>query len=770
MDVMQKKCNRCGFVVNEKDNFCPRCGGYDFSPIRPDAPNSVRNDLQPKQPQGYVNSASSDKGAKKKEKGKLFKNKKFVATLCVLLSVAIIGSMVAIGFELYEPKTTGLTGMEISGDTDLVFSDDVKVIDAKSAEKNFQEAYINENGEYVLHYSKSFPAFFEGLQIDDVFCVAPNDDSKKAYFQSGFCGRVVSIDEAEKTIIFKIPTIEEVFKEFKLSTEENNIESIAFIPADGTTVESQENLNPTVRPLGTLDDFSLDADIFDATYKKNDLTPLMDGYTILAKELELGFDLEIGDNLELSGEVVFEYPSVKYLLDVSTDEEGNTIVNDFNFDFKTQEKLELSVKAKGELGLSRDETIIEETIGVVGEIVDTTKSESGKYVLGTYLLGYEVPLPSPFMNSANQVSPLSLGVAIQLAITANGEISYECTYSQMGYVEISANANGEAFSTIKGYDYPNPVVDSATPTGSFTEENPSVTVSGKGKIDLKAGTSVDVGVCILGMIPLKVTTGVEAKYVSIHNIEENITIIENSYVKTRDVSYFSVDVYSDLLLHFGVKTTLVQDIDHFKIGARCQLFRKTLYRMPEAVDFTIDECEFAGVKLGEIYSDEELEQAIKDYNSANSDYSIVDKFKDETVNSVYNGMLESYNITMEELLAELQADLPSEKIDVFISGMIVVRNSENRVISLILMGSDFSNTSGFKMGMEADEIIGVYGNPQDRIKVEYDVSLLLSLFTDVEQEELDVELMTYKTTDGLASMDIILSSGDAGLAMLIYNM
>lgn len=705
----------------------------------------------------------------KEKKGNIFKNKKFVVALCIFLSVAIVGSMVAIGFALYEPKTKGLTGMDISDDTEFVFGDDVNVIDAKSAEKNFKEAYINGKGEYVLNYSRKIPAFFTELQENDVFCVAPNDDSKKSYFQSGFCGKIISIDEEENTVVFKIPTVEEVFKTFKLSTEENNIESISFIPAEGTTVESQEFVTPAVRPLNTSDGFSFDADIFDATYKKNKLTPLMDGYTILAEELKLGFDLQVGEHCDFSGNVTFEYPSVKYLLEVNTDEEGNTTVEDFNFDFKSKEKLELTVVGKGELGLEHDESVIEEAMGVVGEIVDTTKNESGKYVLGTYLLGYQVPVPSPFKNSANQVSPLSVGVAIQLAITANGEVSYECEYSQMGYIEISANADGEAFSTIKGYDYPNPVVESAEHTGSFTEENPSVTVTGKGKMDLKAGTSVDIGICILGMIPLKVTTGVEAKYVSIHTTEEEITVVENSYVKTRDLEYFSVDVYSDLLLHFGVKTTLAQDIDHFKIGAKVQLFRKTLYRIPEAIDFTIDECMFAGVKLGDVYSDEQLEQTIKDYNMASSDYSALDKIKDDAINGVYNGMLESYNITIEQLLADLEADFPDEKIDIYISGLIVIRDGENRVVSMILMGSDFSNMSGFKMGMEADEIIALYGNPKDRLMVEYDVSLLLSLFTDVKQEEVEIELMTYNTTDNLAGMEVLLASGDAGLAMLVYN-
>ena len=88
-----------------------------------------------------------------------------------------------------------------------------------------------------------------------------------------------------------------------------------------------------------------------------------------------------------------------------------------------------------------------------------------RVVLMTYVLGMNTPVTfssvDPMYESQNKVSRLSLGIAFQLVVTAGGKIEMECTLSQKGFIQYEANDLGVSNCMIKGYDYPNPVLDEA---------------------------------------------------------------------------------------------------------------------------------------------------------------------------------------------------------------------------------------------------------------------------------------------------------------------
>ena len=44
--MLQKQCNKCGLVIEESGNFCPKCGSNDFSSLNIDEPTINEKDLQ----------------------------------------------------------------------------------------------------------------------------------------------------------------------------------------------------------------------------------------------------------------------------------------------------------------------------------------------------------------------------------------------------------------------------------------------------------------------------------------------------------------------------------------------------------------------------------------------------------------------------------------------------------------------------------------------------------------------------------------------------
>lgn len=140
------------------------------------------------------------------------------------------------------------------------------------------------------------------------------------------------------------------------------------------------------------------------------------------------------------------------LLDYHYDEATDTVnINDYSLGFITKQKVNLSLSAKQTIGLDDLNVDLSKSVKII-EIEDVTASEKWKIVLGTYLIGWQAALPI-LQNDTNKVSYLSLGIAVQLALTGSGELSLEYSIEESGFAQIEVNANENNTHLIKGYPY-----------------------------------------------------------------------------------------------------------------------------------------------------------------------------------------------------------------------------------------------------------------------------------------------------------------------------
>ena len=142
---------------------------------------------------------------------------------------------------------------------------------------------------------------------------------------------------------------------------------------------------------------------------------------------------------------------------------------------------------------------------------------------------------------------------------------------------------------VKGYDYPHPVLETTQPDGSIEQETPSITTSYKGVLSFNAGVSVDVGICILGMIPLKLANGIESElnveFASSEDETEEVTIAKNSYnAQSGQLNFFGKCLFR-FKLYLGITPQIGGTSNRISVGSVIQLFRKSLIRIPEATDF-----------------------------------------------------------------------------------------------------------------------------------------------------------------------------------------
>lgn len=317
--------------------------------------------------------------------------------------------------------------------------------------------------------------FFNDINIGETFCVYPDDTASESFFALGFCGKVTNINNDENSVSFTIPELTDVFSEIYLNTNTGNTENVvstAFYPNKNVT--DIQYLQPSNKiqtlmcaPVNSIAlatspqklSVGIDENIgYKFTEPKT--KSLHEDYTLICEKLKLKFDCEISDDdgfsIGASGNVTLEETAVKMLLDYHYDEVTDTVdINDYSLGFITKQKVNLSLSAKQTIGLDDLNVDLSESIQIIG-IEDVTASEKGKIVLGTYLIGWQAALPI-LQNDTNKVSYLSLGIAVQLALTGSGELSLEYSIYESGFAQIEVNANGNKTHLIKGYDYPNPV-------------------------------------------------------------------------------------------------------------------------------------------------------------------------------------------------------------------------------------------------------------------------------------------------------------------------
>lgn len=701
------------------------------------------------------------------------KHKKLIIGTAVLFSIILAVALIFIFSSLTKPSSANIDTVGISDDSTAVFKDDVKIaLPSNNVKHHFKEVTLNESGEYTLYYSRKLPDFFSSLAVGDVFCVYPNEKAKESYFFKGFCGKVTKKSDEKATISFTVPQVHEIFNKLKIDTSSAEPESITFHPDSSIDAYSSVPLSGL---LSVSNDFvlSLGNTDVDFSYKKNDLTPLQDDYQILCKQLKIKLNHKIDDEFSLNGSITLDYPSLKFLLDYEYDEQSEEIlINDYAFDFVTKEKINLSFKGKKKLTPLEHKKDLLDIISPV-DIVDVTESESGKYVLGTYIIGYNVKvpdlLPVSLNNTENDVGYLSLGIALQLAVTAKGEITLSLDYKQSGLIGVKSGANQKTEYLIKGYDYPHPIIDSTAPTGSREQETPKITSTYKGELSFDTGVSVDVGICILGMIPMKVANGIEMEIgteLNSENLNKEVTVIKNSYIENRDDVRFVINAYSDLKFHLGVKPKIGGKSAALSTDSVIQLYRKNLIQIPNPIKFDISQCRIGGVQLGEVYTDDRLAASICDFATECNDYNFLLYAKDSAINTALDGAISTLGVQADEFLEDIKIDYPNAKLDCYSSGALFIRNSDNVVIGIVLFGDNFRNDVGLHEGLRLEEIEAIYSVPSKKYAAKIEVGILLELFSDRSIDNVDLQATVYNGTDGLCRMEIYAASDTSQIIIL----
>ena len=709
--------------------------------------------------------------------------KKLIVILTVVLSavsVMLIGAVLAVVMFVSNRLERDRAA---SGDMTAVMREDVAM---PENEKDIGRKFLRleeADGIYTLVYKKELPEFFADISVGDTFCVAPDKKSNDAFFANGFSGILVSktSDGKEAKVSFSVPDITELFSELDISLADDGtrVESVLFIPegenrselslmsAGAAANNSGVMLISSPSALAALKLNEVNADF---SMKKGKATSLLPDYAYICEEMKIKTktDCEVGAlSLELDGRVILEDLAVKSDIAYHTDPvSGEIVIDNYDVGVIANHKIDMTVKPSVSAGL--------DDIGGGFNIIDfkdATDAEDGKMVLGTFLVGFSVP----FLESeTNKVSYLSLGVAIQLTVTAEGEISMECDISQSGYSRIEADSNGNIIEEVRGYGFPNPVVTSVSPTAEQLASVPETEVKAAGEIDLHGGFGIDAGVCIFGTVPVKISNNiVDIRYVrsdilydsSNSPVNEKTDVFKNGYMLDKYSELFMVSTTSFLRMNVGFESDLdVLNLTSFDIGAEAQLFNKVLYQYPDPVGFSSSQCDFGGIQVGKIYTEKEVKDTFKQHQKDTGSYSIVGNIKDQVVNSAITGFIEGIDPDRLNFEGDIDwsAYLGEMNIAVFPSGALYIMDSNGTVICELITGEDILNSSGFCCGMNKAKTEIVYSVPgyQESAHIELGELLEMGEYGEYAEKLLgfeggEVTLYFYESTDSADAMALL---------------
>lgn len=508
------------------------------------------------------------------------------------------------------------------------------------------------------------------------------------------------------------------------------------------------------------------------TYKKPDKESELAGYEILAKKLKLEIKHKsdtVDDNeIELRGNVTFDYPAVKFSLDYDNPN-GEPKINYYDVGFISKEKADVKFKAKGEVGAEVPEDWVDE-LSII-DFSDATDEENGKIILGTYVIGYNVP-SIILHNNKNNVSYLSLGISIQVAVTLNGEIELEYDIEQSAFIDVGDTSAGELNCRIKNYNYPNPVIGEVQFDEDIDIDTATIKTSCKGSIDMKMAMGVDVGFCIFGSIPLKISTDF-ACLEFIRNLEneskmEMTPITENGKMKSvNDVSFYQFKSQSNLIINFGAKFEIgIVKYEIGKISMRKMLFSKVWEQFPKPLDFNSTQFDFGNILLGHNYSKEEMNTAFyNDLNNRNKSY-LEGKIKDKFIQSTTESISNKINMNFSDLFEFI--DLEDENCDIvcYSEGAIYLTN-QNTIVAEIISGDNIENTAHISCGMSQSMVRQIYSEPnsEEYINIEFG-ELGEQLLKTLDMEELlqfngtKVTVEVYESSDSDNEMLMIFDGSD----------
>ena len=712
------------------------------------------------------------------------KSKKIICIILAgLIAVSAVAGTLFYVFNRYSKSDFVMLNLPVNPDNRVEFRNNVHIADSPSQIQKYYDTVSVNNEEYTIVYENALPNFFRDMQIGEVFCVYPDSNATESFFALGFCGKLTGINEnnGKHYVSFTMPELTDIFKDIYINTsvsDKSSVVSTAFYPSEIiTNVQHLQTHNApqtlmctSVHPIAFTataakkTSKSIDESV---SYKFKELqsASLLDDYILICEQLKLKFDCKVTDEdgfgIGVSGDVTLEETAVKMLLDYHYDEAEDVVkINDYSLGFITKQKVNLGLSAEQSVGLDDLDFDLSEKIQII-DIEDVTESEKGKIVLGTYLIGLEAALPI-LQNDTNKVSYLSLGIAVQLSLTGNGELSLKYDIEESGFAQIEVNGNGENTHLIKGYDYPNPITESRKPTDEELSSVPNITSEIKGEANFNLAFGADIGVCILGMIPIKqannlVEFEIAKSFTEEHQKNESVEVISNNYLLDDNIDSLIISTNSHLKIHLGAKINFGPlKYKVAEMGGSIQLFKDVWYQSPPAIGFSHSQCGFGGVFVGETYSDDELDKSFKAYMKDTDQDSIITSAKDSLFGSLVNAAFNDLDFDPLDIASYLGTDIDNYKFNYYTSGIIYVRNQTNKVVAVFVIGEDIGNISGVHNGLGSSKIEQIYSAPDLSAEVDIKIGSLARSLLDIDWlEDTNLAGNTYYSCDSNEQMDLI---------------
>lgn len=828
-----KKCSKCGNVFPDANNFCPFCGTpadaggtptpsanpFDFSnPAEPpvSAPSfdsgfpafdpfgGIIN--QPAEPQGKgrKKAPKTPKAPKApKSTGKSIGPKAKIAGIATGVVALVVAAAILI---------TSLVGGGINehfvdassndpGNNAVDFRDNINVVENNKLEKKLQDIEYNEDtGEYTMTY-ETLPDDFKGLKQGDLFVVPSNLKSSNYAIAAGFSGKVVSV--GANTIVFTVPKFDEVFSELRIDSNSAQTTGVVFIPEEGVEYTSNPapQLHNASAGLNTASTNSIkigntSAEVsIDNTSKKSKLP----GYTLLAESASLKikrvYKKDKSHSYDFSGKITLDYPAVKFNLDYDG---TNKSLNNLDVGFIAKEKLKINVK--------RTTTVVppgsEDGIGEYGiiDLKDTSDLEEGKVVLGSYIMGYNVPF---FSKQRNGLYPLSVGLCFQLCATVNGKLELEFEAEQSALLRFEKTKGKNTIFEIKHPDAPNPVLGTGSSGKDYTGIKVEVSLSGE--FDATLALSVDIGFALLGTIPLKIAVDLYNEEIALMGSVkfDSDTLIEVmkdlSKIDYDLVSYMMVKQQVAMLVDFGFdikwlkketkeekdkekkkEDTLTEqekekkkrEITGGEFALKAVVASNVLMQFPEPIPFTLSECDFGGIQLGAAYTEEQMSDAFYQRKGENGKNTLSDKAKDKFLQETVDKLSKKIHFDVQDIINILPL---KGKYDLACFSDGAIYFTKNGVVKgELITGDEIYNRSHISQSSTGKFIRQVYSEPKLQTSVKVEIGIIgekvlnaIGLERIVELNGTDITLYDYSSDDG-GNMQVCLDENDEVIFICVY--
>jgi hypothetical protein len=329
----------------------------------------------------------------------------------------------------------------------------------------------------------------------------------------------------------------------------------------------------------------------------------------------------------------------------------------------------------------------------------------------------------------------------------------------------------------KSYDYPSPVLY----TGEYTQEQeeslPETKMTFEGSMEFNAAIGVDVGLCILGMVPWKIATNIE-EIDMIVNFSEEIngaqeidTTDETKKILDDNIESIAIKMNSTAKFHLGAKINLIGETELFDMGVEAVLFNKDIYRYPETIPFDHSQCGFGNIFVGNYYSTDEIESIFREFEKEAGINSVVGNLKDEAGNAVLDTFKQEFGLIFNEIDPTIANEL-NGNLKYFSSGAIYALDEYGKVSGAIITGEGIYNAGGFHTGLNTKKTEQLYATPDFSEKIEFQMNELLRYILNEsgvpvgETTDIELTIYNYESEDSDEEMTL-LYSGDKLVAIIV---